>query len=111
MCIAEINLHGERLTNMRGVGKGDTLLFVSKTEAFDRVPLREPTHANVLVSVRGNDVRLIGCEDKCGKERGVPQDERSARRVFVRGESVRFRILRGSWRRCRQRCEWVTQGT
>ena len=68
MCIAEINLHGhrERLANMRGVRK--FLLFVSKTEAFDCVPLREPTHADVLVPVGGNDVRLIGGEDECGKE-------------------------------------------
>lgn len=60
----------ERLTNIRGVG--DTLLFVSKTEAFDRVPLREPTHANVLVPVGGNDVRLIRGEDECGKEGRMP---------------------------------------
>jgi hypothetical protein len=71
MCIAEINLHGGRLTNMLGVGK-DTLLFVPKTEAFDRVPLREPTHANMLVPIRGNDVRLIGCKGECSKEGRVP---------------------------------------
>ena len=60
----------ERLTNL--VRVGDTLLFVSKTEAFDRVPLREPTHANVLVPVRGDDVRLIGGEDERGKEGRMP---------------------------------------
>ena len=52
--------------------KGDTLLFVPKAEALNRVPLQEPTHANMLVPVRGNDVRLIGCEDKCSKEGSVP---------------------------------------
>jgi len=75
MCIAEMNLHGklgtrERPAHMRrsrgegreeeeGVGR-EGLLFVSKTETFDRVSLREPAHANVLVPVRGNDVRFVG---------------------------------------------------
>lgn len=59
----------ERLINTQG---GDTLLFVPKAEALNRVPLWEPTHANVLVSIRCNDVRLIGCEDECSKEGSVP---------------------------------------
>lgn len=72
MCIAEMNLHGrlctrERSANMqssRGGGGGslggEGLLFVSKTEAFDLMSLREAAHANVLVPVRGNDVRFVG---------------------------------------------------
>ena len=43
-----------------------------ETEAFDRVTLREPTHANVLVPVGGNDVRLVWCENEGGKEGRVP---------------------------------------
>ena len=65
MCIAEINLRGngarERLIHS---WKRWHLLFVPETEAFNRVSLREPTHANVLVPIRGNDVRLIGSEDE-----------------------------------------------
>jgi len=67
MCIAEINLHrkwgGVSVQHMEGQGGGcreRALLFVSKTEAFDRVALRVPARANVLVSVRGDDVPLIG---------------------------------------------------
>ncbi len=57
----------ERLSNMQGVGR-NTLLFVPKAEAFNRVPLWEPAHANMLVPVRGNDVRLIGRKGECSKE-------------------------------------------
>lgn len=74
MCIAEMNLHEklgtrERPAHMqrnRGEGReeedgvGEGLLFVPKTETFDRVSLREPAHANVLISVCGNDVRFVG---------------------------------------------------
>ena len=38
---------------------GEGLLFVPKTKTFDRVPLREPAHAKVLVPIRGNDVRFV----------------------------------------------------
>ena len=41
-----------------------TLLFVQDRN----MPLKEPTHANVLVPVYGNDVPLIGCEGECSKK-------------------------------------------
>ena len=79
MCIAEMNLQGKQATRvfnqyagLRGSWKGDALLFVPKAEAFNRVPLRELTRTNMLVPVRRNDVRLIGCEDKCSKAGCVP---------------------------------------
>ena len=37
------------------VGKGDTLLFVQDRN----MPLQEPTHANVLVPVYGNDASFL----------------------------------------------------
>jgi hypothetical protein len=62
----------KHLINTQGMGKGDTLLFVPKAEALNRVPLREPTHANMLIPVRRDDVRLTGCEDECSEEGSVP---------------------------------------
>jgi hypothetical protein len=52
------------------------LLFVPKTEAFDRVSLREPAYANVLVAVCGDDVCLVRSEGERRQEGCVPQDER-----------------------------------
>lgn len=86
------------------------LPFVPKTETFDCVALWEPAHAYVLVTVCGDDVRLIGREDERSQEGCVSQDECPARGVFVRRESVSFRMLRGHWRRCRQRCERIARG-
>jgi hypothetical protein len=70
MCITEMNLHGKckRPAHMRAnrgeaggkVVGGGGVLFVPKTETFDRVSLREPAHANVLVPVCGDDVRFVG---------------------------------------------------
>jgi hypothetical protein len=63
VCIAEINLHEKwavvKKEREKGVGE-ESLLFVPKTETFDCVTLREPAHANVLVPVRGNDMRFVG---------------------------------------------------
>jgi len=111
MCIAEINLHDKWI----GVRNEDEnvgatlfrLLFVPETETFDRVTLREPARANVLVPVRGDDVLLVGREDESSQEGCVSQDERSARWVLVRREKV-VGVRGGQRRGCGQWRQRVT---
>lgn len=98
---------GEERRGERGEQSCFALLFVPETEAFDRVTLREPARADVLVPVRGDDVLLVGGKDESGQEGCVAQDERSTRRVFVRREKVV--VVRGGNRRgCGQRRQRVT---
>jgi hypothetical protein len=67
-------VHGrthERPISMLGgreEGKVKVLLFVPETEAFDRVPLREPACANVLVPVCSDDVCLVRSEGERRQE-------------------------------------------
>ena len=64
-------------------GKSENLPFVPEAEALDRVSLREPAYADMLVAVCGDYVRLVRGEEECGQEGGVAQDERPTRRVLM----------------------------
>jgi hypothetical protein len=57
-------------------------------------------------------VRFIRCEDERGEKGCMPQNERPARWVFVRRESVSVDsgTLRVSWSGCGKRCKGIARG-
>ena len=103
MCIAETNLRGEWWVNgHRRVKKKEISLFVSEAETLDHVTVRKAARADVFVAICSDDVCLVaGREEEGSQERCVSQYECPSRRIFVRGEGVKFcsrcRCLRRFW--------------
>lgn len=55
---------------------------------LDIVSLRIPTHSDMFIPIRGDNVLLVMGKEECVERRCMSQDELSVRGVFVRRELV-----------------------
>jgi hypothetical protein len=64
---------------------------VSEAETLDHVTMRKAARANVFIAICRDDVCLVvGGEEESSQEGCVSQYECPPRRIFVRGEGVKF---------------------